>query len=169
MWRDDGELGDFIPIDEDIGPSTFSYDVHSLQESAVYRFKVVVYNEIGPTASNIVSTVVADVPSTPSQAPSFNTEETTSDSIRVVMEKIADDGGSQILSYHLQRTESGGSVFFDVVGGEGNYNLNSEVQVINLVKRRSYRFRYRVINQVGPSDWSPESFLVPAVKPETPP
>ena len=101
MWRDDGELGDFIAIDQNIGASTFSYDVESLQESAVYRFKVIVYNEIGPTDSNIVSTVVADVPSTPSSAPSFNTEETTEDSIRVVMEKISDNGGSQILSYHL--------------------------------------------------------------------
>lgn len=120
--------------------------MESLQESAVYRFKVIVYNEIGPRDSNIVSTVVADVPSTPTSPPSFNAEETTITSIRVVMDRIVDDGGSQIISYHLQRTESGGSVFFDVVGGEDDFNLNSEVQVPNLEKRRSYRFRYRVIN-----------------------
>ena len=43
------------------------------------------------------------------------------------------------------------------------------MQVQGLVKRNSYRFRYRVVNEVGPSEWSPESFLVPAVRPETPP
>ena len=73
------------------------------------------------------------------------------------------------MSYNLQRTESKGSTFFDVIGGTNDYNLNSELQVADLIKRKSYRFRYRVINQVGSSDWSPESFLVPAVKPETPP
>ena len=85
------------------------------------------------------------------------------------MDNINDNGGAPILSYNLQRTESGGSTFFDVTGGDGNSNLNTEVQVKELVKRKSYRFRYRVINQVGPSQWSPESFLVPAVKPDTPP
>ena len=62
------------------------------------------------------------------------------------MENINDNGGAQILSYNLQRTESGGSTFFDVTGGDGNSNLNTEVQVKELVKRKSYRFRYRVIN-----------------------
>ena len=67
-----------------------------------------------------MSTVVADVPATPSSAPSFNAEETTSDSIRVVMEIITNNGGAPILSYNLQRTESGGSAFFDVTGEDGN-------------------------------------------------
>ena len=69
----------------------------------------------------------------------------------------------------MQRTEAGGSVFFDVTGGIGNYNLNAEVMVQELEKRKAYRFRYRVINEIGPSEWSPESFLTPAVKPPTPP
>jgi len=47
--------------------------------------------------------------------------------------------------------------------------LNLEFQTSNLAKRRAYRFRYRAINKVGPSEWSPESFLVPAIKPEAPP
>ena len=43
------------------------------------------------------------------------------------------------------------------------------MQVNNLEKRRPYRFRYRAVNEVGPSEWSPEAFLVPAVKPALPP
>ena len=82
---------------------------------------------------------------------------------------IADNGGSQILSYHLQRTETGGSKYYDVVGESGNENLNTEVQVEGLIKRKSYRFRYRVANLVGYSDWSPESFLTPAIRPSIPP
>ena len=85
------------------------------------------------------------------------------------MDQIDDDGGSDILSYHLQRTEPGGSTFFDVVGSNQNMTLNTEAQVTALQKRRSYRFRYRAINSVGPSGWSEEAFLVPAIKPERPP
>ena len=85
------------------------------------------------------------------------------------MDQLDDDGGSPILSYQLQRTEPGGSTFFDVVGGSSNMTLNTEAQVTSLEKRKAYRFRYRAINAVGPSDWSEESFLVPAVRPEPPP
>lgn len=169
LWRDDGALGSFVAIDLNIGASTFSYEVTGLDKSKIYRFKVVVYNEIGSSESRIVSTVVADVPATPTLAPSFDPEFTTRDSIRVVMAPITNTGGSAILSYHLQRTETGGSVFFDVAGHTGFENLNKEVQVRDLVNRKAYRFRYRVVNKVGPSEWSPESFLVPAVKPSSPP
>jgi hypothetical protein len=69
----------------------------------------------------------------------------------------------------LQRTEPGGSIFSDVTGGISNVqNLLTSLQVTGLEKRQVYRFRYRTINEVGPSDWSPESFLVPAVPPSAP-
>jgi hypothetical protein len=48
-------------------------------------------------------------------------------------------------------------------------SLNTEVQVTGLAKRSSYRFRYRAINKVGNSGWSPETFLVPSVAPTAPP
>ena len=32
------------------------------------------------------------------------------------MDKVTENGGAVIYSYHLQRTETGGSTFFDVVG-----------------------------------------------------
>ena len=31
-----------------------------------------------------------------------------------------------------------------------------------------YRFRYRVINNIGFSNWSPESYLIPAIVPQAP-
>jgi hypothetical protein len=59
---------------------------------------------------------VADAPDTPLNAPSFDVAETNTTSLRVTIEQVANSGGSQVLSYHLQRTETGGSVFFDVDG-----------------------------------------------------
>jgi hypothetical protein len=38
-----------------------------------------------------------------------------------------------------------------------------------LTKSYSYRFRYRVVNSIGASGWSPESYLYPAVTPDAPP
>lgn len=40
--------------------------------------------------------------------------------------------------------------------------------VQNLTKSYSYRFRYRVVNAIGSSDWSPESYMYPAVVPDAP-
>lgn len=54
-------------------------------------------------------------------------------------------------------------------GPPSDMSLNTEVQVTGLVKRSSYRFRYRAINKVGISGWSPETFLVPSVAPAAPP
>jgi hypothetical protein len=47
--------------------------------------------------------------------------------------------------------------------------LNNEYNVEGLKKGQQYRFRYRAINIVGPSAWSPESSLIPAINPATPP
>lgn len=116
----------------------------------------------------MISTVAAQVPATPTQGPTINYSETNSTSIKVVMDEITDNGDAPILSYQLQRTEASGSNFFDVIGGETNMTLNLEYLVTGLAKGKSYRFRYRTINLVGPSDWSPESFLIPAIVPSTP-
>jgi hypothetical protein len=48
-------------------------------------------------------------------------------------------------------------------------NLAQEFQIDGLEKGHEYRFRYRVVNKVGVSDWSPESVLIPAVVPSAPP
>lgn len=47
--------------------------------------------------------------------------------------------------------------------------LNTEYTVQGLEKGKFYKFRYRAINIVGPSSWSPESSLIPAIASATPP
>lgn len=56
-------------------------------------------NEIGSTKSNIVQTVLADVPNTPTSAPGFDVLETTTQSVKVTINKVINDGGAPILSY----------------------------------------------------------------------
>jgi hypothetical protein len=105
---------------------------------------------------------VADLPSKPSSAPDFIQSETTTTSIRVSLGQVIADGGSEIFSYHLQRTQTGGSTFFDVIGAEKNQTTARQFLVQNLEKGKAYRFRYRVVNLIGASPWSDESYLTPA-------
>jgi hypothetical protein len=98
---DDGAAGEFTQHGADLTASTFTLDVSGLTLSSEYRFKVTVSNHIGSMDSNIVTSLVADLPETPENAPSFIATETNTTSIRVVMDTITEDGGTPIISYHL--------------------------------------------------------------------
>jgi hypothetical protein len=123
---DDGAAGSFTQFGADLTASTFTVDVTGLTLSSEYRFKITASNHIGTQDSNIVKSIVADLPSTPVNAPTFAAAETNSTSIRVVMDTITQDGGSPIISYQLQRTEPGSSVFFDVIGSLTNMTVDVE-------------------------------------------
>lgn len=166
---DDGSQGAFTTYGSALGASTFTLDLSGLTVGSEYRFYVVVTNVIGSSNSNVVSSVVADVPNTPSSAPGFVQSETNSTAIRVTMPEIVQNGGSAITTYNLQRTEAGSSVWFDVAGSAANYSTSTEITVTGLHKRQSYKFRYRVANLVGWSDWSPDVYLTAALTPSAPP
>ncbi|WP_210131902.1 hypothetical protein [Staphylococcus sp. GDK8D30P] len=72
---------------------------------------------MGSTLGNTVSTIVADVPDTPTTAPAINLLETNITQLRVDYAVVAGNGGSPIISYHLQRTNGAGTGFYDVIGG----------------------------------------------------
>lgn len=165
---DDGAQGPFSQFGADLTASTFTLDVTGLTVSRNYRFKVLTTNDIGTSESNIVSSIVSNVPQTPTTAPGFMQSETNTTSIRVVVQETQ-NGGDAVTSYHLQRTQHGGSVFFDVAGSPQNQTTYTQFQVAGLSKGLAYRFRYRAVNQVGFSEWSPESLLTPATVPAAPP
>jgi hypothetical protein len=165
---DNGAAGVFSQYGSSLSASTFIIDVTGLQYTFQYRFFIEVTNVIGTSSSNVVSAIVADPPTTPSFAPTFDPTETNTSSIFVIMPVVVTSGGSPILSYHLQRTEYGSSQFFDVIGAASNMSVETKFLVRNLTKSFSYRFRYQAINSIGASGWSPESYLYPAVVPDAP-
>lgn len=74
---DDGFSGSFTNLSTTIGPSTFKYSINSgLTEGLHYRVKVIAVNNVGYVVGNIITTVAANVPDTPSTAPSFEKSET---------------------------------------------------------------------------------------------
>jgi hypothetical protein len=68
----------------------------------------------------------------------------------------------------LQRTNGGGTGFFDVIGGDANYSVSTSYTVTGLTHGTTYRFRYRAKNLVGWSDLSPIGYLEPATVPVAP-
>ena len=55
-----------------------------------------------------------------------------------------------------------------MIGGTSNYTVTTSYTVTGLTTARTYRFRYRAINRVGASGWSPVTYLQPASVPTTP-
>jgi len=81
---------------------------------------------------------------------------------------VANTGGTPIISYQLQRTQDDGTGFFDVIGSPKNYTVATSYIVTGLTTAKTYRFRYRAINRVGVSGWSPVTYLQPASVPTIP-
>jgi hypothetical protein len=122
-------------------------------------------NNVGTTVGNVVPIIVANVPDTPTVGPYRDLTESTATSIRLMYNQVTGTGGSNIISYHLQRTSDDGTGFFDVVGGPANYSLSTSFLITGLVTAQTYRFRYSAINLVGESAWSPVTYLQPASVP----
>jgi hypothetical protein len=96
---DDGAAGEFTQFGDTLTASIFTVDVTGLTLSSEYRFKIVSTNHIGSVDSNILTSLVADLPTAPANAPGFISTETNTTSIRVVMDTITADGGTPITSY----------------------------------------------------------------------
>ena len=88
-----------VALESELGSSTFTFDVIGLTIGLQYRFKVLVKNEIGKTESNIVQTVLADVPETPATAPGFIIVETSTSSLRITIDQVLNTGGAPVQSY----------------------------------------------------------------------
>ena len=64
----------------------------------------------------MITAVAANIPNSPSSAPTFDKTETNATQIRVVYSQVAVTGGTPIISYQLQRTSADGTGFFDIIG-----------------------------------------------------
>jgi len=161
--------GAFITLASSISSSQFKYTISTgLTVGRPYRVKISATNNVGTTVGNLVSIIAANVPDTPTTGPYRELGESNATSIRLKYNIIAGTGGSDIISYQLQRTEDDGTGFFDVIGSPANYTATTSYTVKGLATARTYRFRYRAINLVGVSGWSPVTYLQPAAVPTTP-
>lgn len=65
--------------------------------------------------------------------------------------------------------DGAGGGFVAVVGqDEDKTTLATSYTAVGLVKGQTYRFKCRVLNGIGWSDWSAETYIVAAVAPAAP-
>ena len=77
------------------------------------------------------------------------------------------NANSEIISYELQ-IDNGLLGDFLSLGGLKEITMQTEYEIRDLVLGRSYRLRYRVLNYVGWSAFSPTLFALVAVVPSAP-
>ena len=97
LHMNDGAGGDsYSEVDSGLIRDKPSYTQHSTSSpstiGATYLFKVEAYNPKGSTFSEAVGFVFADIPSTPTSAPTSNSAKTTASNLSIQVETVTDDG-----------------------------------------------------------------------------
>ena len=143
---------------------TFTFDDSALTGKTI-RFKLQASNEIGSSLSEAhLSVLLAEEPSKPpSKVERLSSSENT---LTVQMPLVSLNGGSTLTEYELFGDDGLQSELASLYSG-----LNRTVDLPSVLGR-SYRFKYRVKNVVGWSEFSEVvSFLAASVpaKPSTPP
>lgn len=119
-------------------------------------------------SSDYLSLLLATEPADPTGQPSNLASYTNTTSISLEMPEITDNGGSAILSYNLVMDDGANGDFFTIVG-EDEDHLNRTVTVTeNISKAYTYRFKYRVRNDVGWSAFSEPAYILAATTPSQP-
>jgi hypothetical protein len=134
-----------------------------------YLIRITVFNMEGSSVSPIKQLKLAGVPGTPTTAPVLIQEYTNTQQFRIEMNTVTDNQGDRIQSYNLQMDSGIGDMFFDVGGNEKNSLLLSYTITDRVFRGRTYRFRYRVKNSIGWSDYSPILIAKAATVPIAPP
>lgn len=128
-----------------------------------------VTNVIGSVQSPALQFVLAGVPAKPAPAPTVDASGTTVAAITVNFANgNADTGGSPVLLYELQMDDGLSGEFSTVFT---SYQQTFYTANETIVRGRYYRFRYRVHNVVGASEWSDAAYIQATeapTKPEAP-
>ena len=135
-----------------------------------FQFQVYAYNLVGHVKSSTTTIMLAKEPQTPVVAPVEVTATATYISVSLTaLTTEAQRGGATILIYNLQIDDGLGNANFNHVYGFASDTLTTTYTANNVIKGRTYAFRYRARNLYGWSaDWSPITYILAADKPIQP-
>jgi len=135
------------------------------------RFKLQATNERGSTMSvDFISALVAGLPDKPTLGPQDVPTITEEDRIGLTLPKIENNGGAVIVSYHLMMDDGKNGEFRTVTGDDSVISLLRSFTITEgILKGHTFRFKYRVRNQIGWTDWSPVTYILAASVPIKPP
>ena len=170
MSEDDGST--WVQIDEIAISDKPFLTGHTVTELAnygsTYYFQLKVLNEIGPSESLPKAFVLATLPSKPPTVPIQNFDSTSKTHIKIIYEEIepSETGGSDIIGYDLWRDDGLDGDFINLYHTDTILGL-SYVDY-EVATRYLYRYKYRVRNVNGYSEFSDAGFLYAANVPSTP-
>ena len=149
--------------------ATFEYAglLASTYTGKTLRMKVEATNVMGSVLSPSLQFVLASTPDKPTPAPYADISNTTTDQILVsFVNTNTDNGGSPVTLIELQRDDGNEGDFFTILLSA----QQTQLLVKDGIERGNYyRFRYRVRNVNGWSDWSDTGYIVAFSVPEAPP
>jgi len=176
IFRDDGDNGDFsVNMEpEVIGNNPYLFEhvfVLPAQLTGLnVRFKLQASNVRGDTIStDFLSVLVAGLPAYPAVGPQDVPSITEKDRIGLTLPKVEDNGGSVIVSYHLMMDDGKNGDFKTVIGLDFNSLLRSFTITDSILKGHTFRFKYRVKNNIGWTEFSPVTYILAASVPIKPP
>ena len=173
LLRDDGDGGDVnIQIDPQgvasrSKPFEYTVTFDSAYTGKFVNVKVQAFNALGSTTSRSTLLVLASVPDKPSPAPQVDSSGTTMSQIKVnFVNENTDDGGSPVLKTELQMDDGNQGDFTTILitSTRLTFIVSDQIQ-----KGLQYRFRYRVANVNGWSQYSDASFIFAFSSPDAPP
>lgn len=170
VYIDDGAGGNIVNEVVTVTDGSVSYtDSTTLTLSdrgKSYRVAVKATNTIGSVTSSSTLFILADIPGTPTPKPQSDSEYTNTEQIKITFENTNTDiGGADLLESCLEMDDGLGGDYVEVYcTSHYTYYLEEDV-----VRGRTYRFRYRVRNAAGWSDYSETAYIKPSSAPEAPP
>ncbi|KAI8485779.1 Titin-like, partial [Branchiostoma belcheri] len=144
-----------------------SLRVPKLVEGTEYLFRISAENKFGVGEALKSGSVVAKHPFDPPSPPlNIKVSDVTKESMRITWDKPAEDGGSEITGYVVEKKERTSNRWMRVT----RYPVKKcEVQAAGLNVGSEYDYRVYAVNAAGNSKHSEPSGLVLAVDPVSPP
>ena len=175
LFMDDGNGGLFTEIDSStvIGsPQIFSHTATTFPTSSIWKsfiFQLKVFKLGGSTTSDTIGFPLAPLPTSPSSGPIVDLSVSSNYAIKVDVPAISTLGGLPITSYSIEVDDGAGGYFYALYGIltdslSTTYTISTDIQ-----EGQTYRFRYRLKNEIGWSDYSPVTYAKAMAVPDVPP
>lgn len=132
------------------GSGSTAYSDTGLTANTSYAYRVSAINSVGTSSQSNVSSATTGVASTVPQSPTgLGATATSSSQINLSWSAPADNGGSQITGYQIERSQDNGNTWSDVVSNTGS--VSTTYSDTGLSPSTTYTYRVSAINSVGTS------------------